>query len=746
MNHRPVRRRRQAAAVSAVLAVVTAAGLSSPALAAAPTAPVPSVTDEQGTPLTLPDGSKLLSAGRTGMLSVTDGSSVVYRWTRFSDGVTTTLSGKRWGAQGTDTVAAQDGAVVTLTDMSGDAEPVVIDTSAFSTAATPYALNRVIGSTLLMTASVSGTLEYHLVSKEEGRVVDRKIALPEGARPLLAYTNGPGSFVLHYNRVVGEIWTKHVAVVDSATGAITQTYDTLPAAVTRSTTLSPTHVAWAETPAGGGSATLAVARRDGTQVERTTVDPRRSADGILLHVVGDWLTYNRNGGGTAGWTDALHPLTARSLKTGDTLGLMDHVQSSTVDPDGNLLALGGTVARGEGLYRVAPGADGTPVATLLTGTGRPTALTLTNESLPPTGTVDFDRNGGVLKTSGKVSRSNARVSLSVTHIASGLTGGADQSLATGATDFALTWNGLFSNGVPAYNGDYTWTLTAKPTNGIGPDVVRTGTFTLTRAPKPHDFDDNGSPDLLARDGAGRLRSYDIRQIEGSSMIRELDPVNLGTGWYAYDRITATGDIVGTTAPDLVGRDRTGVLWLYQGNGKGLAPRTRVGAGWQIYNTLTAGSDVTGDGRPDLLGTDTAGSLWLYKATGDTTTPFAKRVKVGGGWGVYNQLTATGNIAGAPAGDLLARDTSGILWLYLGKGDGTFAPRVKVGAGWNTYMSLVGAGDVDRDGRNDLIAYDANGSFYNSLHVYKGTGNWNAPFGTRRAPYNPGLGEGSIDLF
>jgi len=223
-------------------------------------------------------------------------------------------------------------------------------------------------------------------------------------------------------------------------------------------------------------------------------------------------------------------------------------------------------------------------------------------------------------------------------------------------------------------------------------------------------------------------------------------VDLGTGWSGYDRITAAGDIAGTTAPDLVARDRTGVLWLHQGNGKGLAPRTRIGAGWQIYHTLTAGSDVTGDGRPDLLGTDTSGALWLYKATGDTAAPFAKRVKVGGGWGVYNQLTATGNIAGAPAGDLLARDTSGTLWLYLGKGDGTFAPRVKVGGGWNAYVSLVGAGDVDRDGRNDLIAYNANGGFYSSLYVYKGTGNWNAPFGTRRAPYNPGLGEGSIDLF
>ncbi|MFI9112396.1 FG-GAP repeat domain-containing protein [Streptomyces venezuelae] len=746
MHHAPLQRRRRTAALSAVLAVVTAAGLATPALAAAPaSSPVRSVTGEQDTPLTLPDGSKLVSAGRTGMLSVTDGSSVVYRWTRFSDGVTTTLPGRQWGVLGTDTVATQNGAVVTLTDMSGASQPVVLDTSAFNTTTTRYSLLRVIGSTLVMTVDMGDIHEYHLISQEAGRVVDRKVALPEGAWATLNFNTGPGSFVLHYNRRVNDVFTKHVGVVDLATGAVTESYDSAPTTVTGSTVVTPTHVAWTETPSGG-RATLAIARRGGTTVDRFPVDPVRDTRSLLLRAVGDWVTYDRNGGGTATWTDAMHQLTARSLKTGETVGLMDHVQSSTPDADGNLLVLGGTVEHGEGLYRVAPGADGTPVATLLTGTGRPTALALSNESLPPTGAVDFDRNGGVLKASGTLSRSNARVGLLVTHTASGLEGGASNVPQTGTGDFALAWNGVFHNGVPAYNGDYTWTLTASPSNGIGPDVVRTGTFTLTRAPKAHDFDDNGSPDLLARDGRGRLRSYDINHIEGSSTIRPLNPVDLGTGWSGYDRITATGNIAGTTAPDLVGRDRTGVLWLHQGNGKGLAPRTRIGGGWQIYRTITAGSDLNGDGRPDLLATDTTGSLWLYKATGDTNAPFATRVKVGGGWGIYNQLTATGNLAGAPAGDLLARDTAGTLWLYLGKGDGTLAPRVKIGGGWNAYVSLVGAGDVDRDGRNDLIAYNANGGFYSSLYVYKGTGIWNAPFGPRRAPYNPGLGEGAIDLF
>ncbi|MGJ7420712.1 FG-GAP repeat domain-containing protein, partial [Streptomyces cinereoruber] len=104
----------------------------------------------------------------------------------------------------------------------------------------------------------------------------------------------------------------------------------------------------------------------------------------------------------------------------------------------------------------------------------------------------------------------------------------------------------------------------------------------------------------------------------------------------------------------------------------------VGGGWQVYDRLAGGSDLNGDGRADLVATDKAGDLWLYKGTGNASAPFAARTKIGFGWGIYNQITAVGNIAGAAAGDLVARDKDGVLWLYLGKGDGTFAARTKIG--------------------------------------------------------------------
>ncbi|MFI9297610.1 FG-GAP repeat domain-containing protein [Streptomyces gardneri] len=59
-------------------------------------------------------------------------------------------------------------------------------------------------------------------------------------------------------------------------------------------------------------------------------------------------------------------------------------------------------------------------------------------------------------------------------------------------------------------------------------------------------------------------------------------------------------------------------------------------------------------------------------------------------------------------------------------DGTFAPRTRVGGGWGAYDRIVNIGDVDRDGRADLIA-ESGTEDYAFLTVYKGTGNWKAPF-------------------
>ncbi|MBT2368878.1 VCBS repeat-containing protein [Streptomyces sp. ISL-10] len=162
-----------------------------------------------------------------------------------------------------------------------------------------------------------------------------------------------------------------------------------------------------------------------------------------------------------------------------------------------------------------------------------------------------------------------------------------------------------------------------------------------------------------------------------------------TAYRGYAYVPSGGDL----AEGLVARDSVGNLWYYDRQfayGKPYATRAKVGGGWQIYNQLTAGADLNGDGRPDLLARDTSGVLWLYKGTGSATAPYATRVKVGAGWQIYNQLSLTGDLTDDGKADAIARDTSGVLWLYKGTGSTTapFTTRTKIGSGWSIYNSVL----------------------------------------------------------
>ncbi|MFF8845211.1 FG-GAP repeat domain-containing protein [Streptomyces sp. NPDC015127] len=170
-----------------------------------------------------------------------------------------------------------------------------------------------------------------------------------------------------------------------------------------------------------------------------------------------------------------------------------------------------------------------------------------------------------------------------------------------------------------------------------------------------------------------------------------DPISVGTGWGIYNKVFSPGNLAGAAADDLVARDGSGTLWLYLGYGDGrVTARKKIGTGWQIYNRIAGQGDLTGDGRADIVARDGSGTLWLYKGTGSQTAPFAARTKIGTGWNMFNALVSVGDIDLDGTTDLIARDTTGALYLYKGTGSATspFKPRVKIGtSGWNTYRLL-----------------------------------------------------------
>ncbi|XIE79159.1 hypothetical protein AB6O49_16165 [Streptomyces sp. SBR177] len=230
------------------------------------------------------------------------------------------------------------------------------------------------------------------------------------------------------------------------------------------------------------------------------------------------------------------------------------------------------------MYRIAAGGDDALKAELIAATGEPTEVVATASTVPPA-VLDLDRaNGFTFRWT--LSREVSTAKLTVRHVRTGKTHTMTAAL-SGSTPVFSWVDDNWAEDAP--NGDYTWSMTGTPANGIGPDVTAGGTFKVVRKAQPHDFNDNGSPDLLSRDSAGRLWRTDLfyRPTDARRGVNEAGTrTYLGSGWGIYDRIEAAGNLGGTPVGDLLARDKSGVLWLHQGTGTGnFAPGSRsVAAG------------------------------------------------------------------------------------------------------------------------------------------------------------------------
>ncbi|WP_406343379.1 FG-GAP-like repeat-containing protein [Streptomyces sp. NBC_00648] len=288
----------------------------------------------------------------------------------------------------------------------------------------------------------------------------------------------------------------------------------------------------------------------------------------------------------------------------------------------------------------------------------------------------------------------------------------------------LDWDGKNSSGKDLPGGKYAWNVTAVPADG-GPDQTFTTPFEVkgTTAAAPRDYvGADGLGDLLAVTPAGVA---DFR----AGADGKVDAKVSGSGWTGANEVSAAvpfDDVDGDGKNDVLVRLTSGELRAYKPAGKALTPSTpyaKIGSGWNAFDVLTAPGDMTGDGRADLLAREAStGDLYLYEANG--TGNFKARVKIGSGFKNYLAASGAGDLNGDGNADLLARDASGVLWLYPSTGSGTLATRVKIGGGWQVYNALVGAGDLNGDGKPDLLARGTDGVLWS----YPGDGQGN--FGGR----------------
>ncbi|MCD2465389.1 VCBS repeat-containing protein [Streptomyces sp. MBT42] len=709
-------RRRLTGAVTTVLAVTLGATSAAPAHAApaagrllaadAKTTADPIATAD---PIGYPGASRLVGAGVTGFLTTSNTAVTTFR--RYSDGAGQAYDGAVYlrSTPTTDFLVFRDGHKITQRNLTTSGSLEIPVGSLPGDAKWAGAASDAVFTTVVTDAGT--VLRKHVDETAEVTVT----GLPTDATSVMVTPATPSHAKVTFIRSGLGSW----GLLDLATGVLTLATPGMGAQA-----VSATHIAWTSASATDqGPRVFAADRATGT-VQEAPVPPVPSLGNLQVGLVGDWVLYGQKGGMSFAQPSAHHAITAYNLTTRTTVKVLDHAYEFTSAPDGSLYARGGVVGRGEGMYRIAATGGDSLKAELIAATSRPTEVVATASTVPPA-VLDLDRvNGFVFRWT--LSRDVWSPKITIRHVRTGKTQ-VLTSLDPSTSAPVVGWvDNNWDESVP--NGDYTWEMTGEPVNGIGPAVTAKGAFKVVRKVQPHDFNDNGSPDMLSRDSAGRLWRTDLfyRPIDERRGINEAGlRTPLGSGWGVYDRIEAVGNLGGTAVGDLLARDTSGVLWLYQGTGTGnFATRVQVGGGWQAYDKITSGSDLTGDGRVDALATDRSGVLWLYSGTGNATKPFLTRKKVGAGWGIYNDITAVADIAGGSAGDLVARDKDGVLWLYLGKGDGTFAPRTKIGGGWNAFRPLIAAGDADGDGRPDLMGLGAD---YETPKLYKSTGDWKTPF-------------------
>ena len=131
------------------------------------------------------------------------------------------------------------------------------------------------------------------------------------------------------------------------------------------------------------------------------------------------------------------------------------------------------------------------------------------------------------------------------------------------------------------------------------------------------------------------------------------------------------------------------------------------------------ADVDGDGGADVVARDASGVLWLYPSNGkeNRAQPVGRRIRMGKGW--HDLTLLCGDVTGDRKADILSRDPDGTLLLHPSTGkvvqDGVLGRPVRAGKGWTGVT--IGLADMTGDRRADVVTRDNAGV----LRLYPATG-------------------------
>ncbi|WP_441248315.1 FG-GAP-like repeat-containing protein [Kitasatospora sp. McL0602] len=190
----------------------------------------------------------------------------------------------------------------------------------------------------------------------------------------------------------------------------------------------------------------------------------------------------------------------------------------------------------------------------------------------------------------------------------------------------------------------------------------------------------------------------------------------------------SGDFNGDGKTDLVLRNAAGTVTLYPGDGNGHfgigIQLVSAAQGWWDAKSITAG-DFNGDGKTDLLARWTSGRVFLYPGDGHGHLGNSVEVMPAGSLTNAADIVA-GDFNGDGKTDLVVRwnaanpwENDGHVTFYPGNGDGTFGTStelVSAAQGWWDASDIT-AGDFNGDGKADLLVRWTSGSAF----LYPGDG-------------------------
>jgi hypothetical protein len=238
-----------------------------------------------------------------------------------------------------------------------------------------------------------------------------------------------------------------------------------------------------------------------------------------------------------------------------------------------------------------------------------------------------------------------------------------------------------------------------PAVSVVPNVMRTASLT-------RDLDGDGSPELVGATTTNRLNALPVHRQNWFAPAKAGGAVLTG-----MDRVLVVGDWNSDGYVDTMARQSgTGKMWLYPGSASGVSAKRGGGwTGWKGRSHITAVGDFDGDGRPDLMGRVRSGAVYLFPGRGDKG--FGKPVLMRSSLPSGSFLVGVGRWDADGAPDLLVRTGTGQLLLYPGNGPGGLDDPVAMGRKYERYNTLVGAGDMDGDGRPDLLGRTGDGDMW-----------------------------------